>query len=263
MAFGKKRTNSDRLVVQNAVKSLLANIRFASVDKPVKSIVITSSVPNEGKSTLSYNLATAIATSGKTVILVECDMRKRSLSGELGVHAKNGLYAVLSGQVDLADAVVETQQPKLFFLDTEPRIPNPADILSSERFRTLFGVLEDEYDYVIVDTPPVGTFIDAAIVGAMADATILVVRNNYVHRKDVLDSAEQLKRAGANLIGSVLTRTEMDVNEYYYAYYTEDGKRVKKDDQRYGQDGQAGSRYSTGTSASSNHGSSAGKRFAR
>ena len=98
------KQNGDRAVMQNAVKTLATNIRFASVDNPVHSIVVTSSIPNEGKSTIAVALSEALASGGKSVLLVECDMRRRSIAGMLGVHAQNGLYAVLSAQVELDDA---------------------------------------------------------------------------------------------------------------------------------------------------------------
>ena len=123
-----KAKNTDKLVVQNAAKTLLANIRFASVDDPIRTITVTSSIPNEGKSTVSINLAQAIATSGKSVLLVEADMRRRSLSDMLGVRSRGGLYAVLSEQISIDQAIVETGQKNFYFLDAEPHIPNPADI---------------------------------------------------------------------------------------------------------------------------------------
>ena len=126
-----KAKNTDKLVVQNAAKTLLANIRFASVDDPIRTITVTSSIPNEGKSTVSINLAQAIATSGKSVLLVEADMRRRSLSDMLGVRSRGGLYAVLSEQISIDQAIVETGQKNFYFLDAEPHIPNPADIIVS------------------------------------------------------------------------------------------------------------------------------------
>ena len=118
-----KAKNTDKLVVQNAAKTLLANIRFASVDDPIRTITVTSSIPNEGKSTVSINLAQAIATSGKSVLLVEADMRRRSLSDMLGVRSRGGLYAVLSEQISIDQAIVETGQKNFYFLDAEPHIP--------------------------------------------------------------------------------------------------------------------------------------------
>lgn len=224
----KKKASSDALVVQNAAKTLLANIRFASVDRPVKSIVLTSSVPNEGKSTVAYNLAQAIASSGKRTLIVECDMRCRSLADMVGARARHGIYAVLSGQVELDEALVATSHRNLFFLDSEPHIPNPADILSSQRFRKLVAQMESDFDYVVIDTPPVGTFVDAAIIAALADATALVVRERFVKRAELQNAYDQLKKADANVIGVIMNMCEAESSEYYYAYYNKEGKRVRK-----------------------------------
>lgn len=224
----KKKASSDALVVQNAAKTLLANIRFASVDRPVKSIVLTSSVPNEGKSTVAYNLAQAIASSGKRTLIVECDMRRRSLADIVGARARHGIYAVLSGQVELDEALVATSHRNLFFLDSEPHIPNPADILSSQRFRKLVAQMESDFDYVVIDTPPVGTFVDAAIIATLADATALVVRERFVKRAELQNAYDQLKKADANVIGVIMNMCEAESSEYYYAYYNKEGKRVRK-----------------------------------
>ena len=226
--MARKKIAADAEAAQNAAKTLYANIRFASVDAPLKSLVITSSVPNEGKTTVTHNLAIAIASSGKRVLLVECDMRRRSMADEIGAHARYGIYAVLSGQVDLSDAVVSTSQPNLYFLDSEPHIPNPPDILSSQRFKRLEATMEATYDYVLFDTPPVGTFVDAAIIATHADATVLVVRENFAKREEVLAAFEQLKKADANIIGAVANMCEADSSDYYYSYYNKDGKRVRK-----------------------------------
>ena len=156
------------------------------------------------------------------------DMRRRSLADMLGVHAQAGLYAVLSDQVRLEQAVVATSQQNLDFLDAEPHIPNPADIVASKRFARLVHVLERAYDYVVFDTPPVGAFVDAAVLAALVDATALVVRGNFTKRDDVVSAFEQLKKAEAHVIGVVMNCCETESSEYYYAYYNKEGKRVKK-----------------------------------
>ncbi|OUN86254.1 CpsD/CapB family tyrosine-protein kinase [[Collinsella] massiliensis] len=226
--FGKKKSGSDAAVVQNAAKTLLANVRFASVDKPVKSIVLTSSVPNEGKSTVAYQLAQAMASGGNRTLLIECDMRRRSLADMIGARARYGIYAVLSGQVELSEAVVPTQHANLSFLDCEPHIPNPADLLASKRFLHLVGSVTADYDYIVFDTPPIGTFVDAAVIAAIVDATVLVVRERFAKRAEVLGAYEQLKKADANVIGVVMNMVAAESSEYYYAYYNKDGKRVRK-----------------------------------
>lgn len=225
----KKKQSSNQLEVQNAAKTLFANIRFMSPDSPIRSIVVTSSVPNEGKSTCSVELARAIATSGKTVLLVEADMRRRTLAGFLNVRPAGGIYSVLTDATPLKNAVASTATPNMFFLDVEPNIPNPADIISSKRYHKLVSVLEDSYDYVIFDTPPVGTFVDAAILSTLVDGTVLVVKPGSTKRAELVDACDQLKKADANILGICATFCEGTGSEYYYAYYTQNGERVKDD----------------------------------
>ncbi len=222
---GKNAGNE--VYAQNAVKTLVANLRFASVDNPIRSVTVTSSVPNEGKSTIALALARSLATGGSSVLLIDGDMRRRSLGAMMQLHTRNGIYAVLSGKVALNQAVVPTDTGGLYFLDCEPHIPNPVDVFSSQRFKALLDELYDAYDYVVVDTPPLSTFVDAAVVGSLADATLLVVRQDYTRRDDVLGAYDQLQKAGANVVGTVLNFCESEKDEYYYSYYRKDGTRVR------------------------------------
>lgn len=226
----KKKESSNMQEVQNAAKTLFANIRFMSPDAPIRTIVITSSVPNEGKSVTSYELARAIATSGRRTLLVEADMRRRSLASILGVHAQYGIYSLLTNDVPIDEAVVSSKVHDLFFLDAEPNIPNPADVISSRSYANLVKRLEERYDYIVFDTPPVGTFVDAAVLSTLVDGTVLVVRPGTVRRDEVRRAYEQLQKADANVIGSCATFVEGTGSEYYYAYYTESGKRIKPSD---------------------------------
>ncbi len=220
----RKAAGTDRVFMENAIKTLAANIQFASVDKPVTSVAVTSSIPNEGKTTIAIALARAMAQGGKEVLLVECDMRRRSIAGVLGAHARSGIYAVLSGQVRIEDAAISTSTRGLSFLDCEPHIPNPVDLLSSKRFRTLVGMLEQRYDFVIFDTPPLSAFIDAAVISQVVGGTLLVVRQGFVKRDELLAAHDQLQKAGANVIGAVMNYCESEKSEYYYSYYAKDGK---------------------------------------
>ena len=229
--MASRKMTSDRLAAQNAMKTVLANIRFASVDKPVSTMVITSSIPNEGKSTIAVDLAQSIASGGNSVLLVECDMRNRTLADRIGVRCRGGVYAVLSGQMSIEDAVVSTKQAGMYFLDSEPHIPNPADILASQRFIQLIDDLDQRFDCVIFDTPPVGTFVDAAEVGSHVDGAVFVVRENFAKRNEVMAAFEQLRKAGVHVIGAIMNYCESDASEYYYAYYNQDGRRTHKSDE--------------------------------
>jgi capsular exopolysaccharide synthesis family protein len=223
MTLRKSRKNdADVTELNNAAKTLLANIRFMDVDDPIKTIVITSSIPNEGKSFVAEILSEAIATSGKSVLLMEGDLRRRTLAHRVGVHARHGLYSVLAGSTSPSDAIVITHVPYMYFLDAEPNIPNPSDLFNSHRFATFMSGLANSYDYVVIDTPPVGAFIDAAVLSHMADATLLIVRENFTKRDQIKDAYEQLQKAGGNVTGVVMNYCKHQSNEYYYSYYYND-----------------------------------------
>lgn len=219
-----KDASQARDAILNAAKTLLANIRFMDVDKPVCTMVVTSSVPNEGKTFVTRNLAIAIATSGQTVLVVEADMRKRSMAGSLGVHGREGVFSVLSGRAELSQAVVCTNVPNLYFLDAEPHIPNPSDLLGSKRYAAFIAQASQLFDYVLFDTPPVGAFVDSAVLGARVDATLMVVREGLVKRTELTQAIEQNERVGANLAGIVMNYCEGSTSSYYYEKYSEDGR---------------------------------------
>lgn len=230
----KKKETSNALEVQNAAKTLFANIRFASVDNPIQSIVMTSAVPNEGKTTTSYELCRAMAESGKKTLLIEADMRRRSLASMMGVRAVKGSYAVMSGASSLAGAVVATKVNNLYFLDCEPNIPNPADLMASKAFARLVDEACREYDYVVLDTPPVGTFVDAAIASRLVDGVVMVVKVGGAKREEILNAYEQLQKADAHVLGVCATFCEGTGSEYYYAYYNKDNQRVEGRKGRHG-----------------------------
>lgn len=219
--------------LSNASKTLLANIRFASIDERVKTIVVTSSLQNEGKTAVATNLALAIATSGKKVLIVVADMRRRSLAQLLDLHPANGLYSVLSGSATLNETIVPTNYPNLYFMDSEPNIPSPPDILSTKRFSALVDNLRDTFDYVIFDTPPVSLFVDSAIIGNLVDGALFVIRQGYAKRSTAVKCVQQMNAANARVLGTVMTFCEEDESSYYYAYYTQDGKRVDKNKSEY------------------------------
>lgn len=217
--------------VTNVFKTLFANIRFASVDKEIKSIVIVGSGVNEGKSMVSLNLANAIASAGHKVLIVEGDMRKNSLGDILDIHPQYGVFSILSGVCTPKEACTETKIENLYLLDSENNIPSPPDLLSASRFAALVDNLQDKYDYVIFDTPPLASFVDGAIIANLVDATIIVVRQGKAKRSSVNEIINQLRTANANILGTVLTfSTEASEKDYYYAYYNKDHKRVNKED---------------------------------
>lgn len=219
-----KKSQKERMhdLVTDSAQSLLANIHFTDVDHPVHSVVITSSIPDEGKTFVSVNLAKAMAGAGRTCLLIEGDLRKRSIAATIGVHPRHGIYSVVSGRRSLEQVIAPTAQKGLFFLDAEPRIPDPPDFLGSHRYAAFLKDVAKRYDYVVIDTPPVGTFVDGAIVASLVDATFLVIRQNFTKRNIVQQAVEQLKTAGAHLKGVIMNdcdTRDTSSSGYYYTYY--------------------------------------------
>ena len=213
--------------VQNAANGLLANIRFSSVDEPIKTLAMSSSVPNEGKTTVALALSLAIAKSGKTCLLVEGDMRRRSLRSALGAKTHLGVHAVLTRSCRFNEAISSTMQPGLSFLDAEPGIPNPESILSSKLYDDLLSILRNHYDYVVIDTPPISAFADSLLIAHRCDGTVLVTREGYTDRGELAFAVDQLRSADANLLGVAMNCQSADSSNsyYYYGYYYEE-KRV-------------------------------------
>ena len=219
-----QRAEEQGQAVANAAQTLFANIRFMSVDNPVHVLAITSSIPNEGKTFVSMNLASAIAASGASTLLVECDMRHRSMAARIGVHAQYGIYSVMTGQVSLEQAAVRTPTKNLYFLDAEPHIPNPSNILNSHHFQSFLDNARSRFDYVVFDTPPVTTFVDAAVLGTKVDAVLLVARENFVKRAELQQAVDQLRASGCNLAGIVMNSCDFGKGNSYYSYYYENGE---------------------------------------
>lgn len=219
-----QRAEEQSQAVSNAAQTLFANIRFMSVDNPVHVLAITSSVPNEGKTFVSVNIASAIAASGASTLLVECDMRRRSVATRIGVHAQYGIYSVMTGQVSLEQAAVRTPTKNLYFLDAEPHIPNPSNILNSHHFQSFLDNARSRFDYVVFDTPPVTTFVDAAVLGTKVDAVLLVARENFVKRAELQQAVDQLRVSGCNLAGVVMNGCDFGKGNSYYSYYYENGE---------------------------------------
>ncbi len=217
--------------LNNASRTLLANIRFNSIDERVKTIAVTSTAPDEGKTVVCSNLACAIAESGKTVLLVDTDLRRRCIGSLLDLHPEYGLYSILAGTAPLEKAITSTNIQGLSFLDCEPNIPSPPDLLSTKRFAALVDQVRDMFDYVVFDTPPVGVFVDAAIISNLVDGTIYCIRERGEKRDDIVSGVQQLEAANARILGTVMTFSQKEARyDYYYAYYNDEGKRVSKRD---------------------------------
>ena len=201
-----------------AYKTLRTNLEFSGSDN--KAIVLTSSTPNEGKSTVSIGLALALVESGKRVLFVDADLRKSVLVGRHRVTEEvKGLSHYLSGQADLNDVICRTQEAGLFVIFAGVVPPNPSELLGQKRFAHLIENAKANYDYVIIDAPPLGSVIDAAVISKVCDASVLVVAAKSVSYKFVRTVKEQLEKTGCPILGVVLNKVDMKQNKYYGKYY--------------------------------------------
>lgn len=199
--------------VRESIRTLRTNLQFCGDDKRV--ILVTSCVPGEGKSSVSVALAESIADMGKSVILVDADIRKSVMASRLQITgADKGLSHFLSGQCVLADVIMATNIPKFHILLSGPEAPNPTELLESKRFT---GMLES--DYIIIDCPPLGLVIDAAIIGGQSDGAIIVVEAGKTKYRLVQNVKDQLENSGVSILGVVLNKVERKNQKGYYNKY--------------------------------------------
>jgi capsular exopolysaccharide synthesis family protein len=207
--------------VAEAYRSLRTNLKFASLDKEIKSIVVTSTIAGEGKSLTTSNLATAIAQTGNKVLLVDTDFRKPSIHKIARKPNADGLADVLINKSDYRSSVKQSRTKNLDLMFSGLIPPNPSELLGSKSMLEFIEKVKEEYDYVIFDTPPVALVTDAAILANEVDGVILVTSFGMVDYQIAKRAVELLKNANANILGSVLNKIPMGRGGYsYYKYYS-------------------------------------------
>ena len=217
-----------------AFKSLRTNIGFLTNVNDVRCILVTSAVPAESKSTTAINLAITLADGGNRVALVECDMRKpvlrKYLKRELG---QAGLAAFLAGLAELDDCIVELEDLGISAIGAGVVPPNPSELLNTPRMEALIAMLRRNYDYIILDAPPVTVVTDASIVGRFSDGALLVVRSKFASARTVRQAKSRLESVGVRILGGVLTRFDVrksgwrggyDYKNYEYGY----GQKIRR-----------------------------------
>jgi succinoglycan biosynthesis transport protein ExoP len=207
-------------VVAEACRVIRTNLLFMSADEPIKAIMVTSSDPREGKTTVAVSLAITLAQSGKRVLLVDTDLRRPRVHKAFGLRPVVGITSVLVNEATLDEAVEETDVTNLSVLPCGPIPPNPAELLHSHRFQALLEQLRGKYDRIVFDTPPVGAVTDALVIGPQLDGTILVTRARKTVRARARSVLSQLRSLGTRIAGVVLNDVDLaqDGNGSYYAY---------------------------------------------
>jgi capsular exopolysaccharide synthesis family protein len=208
-----------RSPVSEAFRALRTNIDFSSIDEKIQVIMITSSGPEEGKSTISANLAIAYAQSDKRVLLIDADLRKPTAHKTFTLSNRYGLSSLLSQQVDIEDVLQDTTVSNLTIITSGPIPPNPAEMMSSNRMNTVLQNLRERYDIIILDTPPLLAVTDAQIIASKSDGVLMVVNYGKVKRDMAVKAKANLDRVGAKLLGVVMNNVKRKASEGYYYYY--------------------------------------------
>ena len=210
-------------ITAESYRSLRTNIQYSSIDKQVKTVVVTSSNAGEGKSTVSGNLAYTFFQSGKRVLIIDCDLRKPSLHRKFNVSNEVGLTDVLVGTSEL-NKVMKKIDDNLYLLTTGTLPPNPAEIIGSNTMENFLDECKINFDYIILDTPPILPVTDSKLLAIKADATVLVVRSEISKSKHVSQAFKELEKVNANVIGTILNDVEMHSEKLYYDYSAKNNK---------------------------------------
>jgi len=206
--------------VAEAYRTLRTNIEFASVDAPIRTLLVTSSIPGEGKTVTASNLAVVFAQAGRQVLLVDADLRKPGIHLVFDLPNAHGLTTLLrSDEVSLDALAHQSEQTNLRILTTGPLPPNPAELVGSRRMQTVLGRLKTGEDLVIFDSPPLQAVTDSAILSSFVDGTLFVIDAGHSRRGAVHQGREALARAGANVLGAVLNRIPARAHSNYADYY--------------------------------------------
>ncbi len=212
-----------------AYKMLCTNIEFLRATQKCKNIMITSTLANEGKTNISVNLALTLSGYNKSVCLVECDLRRPTVHRYIASNKNSyGLTNVLKGQVELSSVLHKVSGTKMSILLAGSIPPNPSELLSSSNMKKLISELEEQFDYVIYDTPPVFLVTDAAALGKYMDGAVFVIKHNSTDKGIVVQAKKNLESAGVKILGAIYStysaKSSGSYSKYsrynYYDYYT-------------------------------------------
>ncbi|MDF2519789.1 MAG: capsular biosynthesis protein [Clostridia bacterium] len=212
------RHNDPKSIVREAYRTIRTNIQFSAIDKALKTIVVTSSIEEEGKTTVSINLAYFISESDKRVILIDSDMRRPMVHNVFELPNLSGLTTVLTENIDYRLLIQPINNEKLDILTSGPIPPNPPELLGSKRMQLFLERLKEDYDMVILDSPPAGLVTDAVVLSSIADGTILVCAAGKTESTVIKTTKQALDKVNANIIGVVMNKVPLK-NSKYYSYY--------------------------------------------
>ena len=206
-------------IAAEAYRALRTSIQFASIDKDIKTLVVTSTNPGEGKSSVVINLGVVIAQIGKRVLLIDADLRNPSLYRNLDIDNKEGLSTMFLKNETMDKYIRQYAVNNLFILPSGPPPPNPSEVLASERMKQFIAQAKEKFDFIVFDSPPLLPVTDAAVLSKICDGTVLVVRSS----KTVIEAAHRVKtileNLKVNILGVVITDVDQRKEHYYYYDY--------------------------------------------
>lgn len=207
-------------IVAEQFRMVRTNLEFSIVDKDLKSFLVTSLAPSAGKSTISTNLAATFATQGKRVLLVDTDMRKPTIHKILKMRNNEGLSTLItSKEATIFDYIEKTEFENMYVLTSGATPPNPAELISSKRMEQLIEEMEQAFDLVIFDTPPVLAVADSQIMAGKVDGTLFVLRKGVDTKEQIQSANERMESVNANVLGAIYNRIEPSDDAYYYYEY--------------------------------------------
>ena len=207
-------------IAAESYRTLRTNIQYSSFDNEYRTIVVTSSEPGEGKTVTSGNLALALAQGENKVLLVDCDMRKPSIHKNFRISNESGLTDLLLHKKTMEQVMVNYNK-NLTIVPAGRVSPNPSEMLGSRAMGTFLEEMKNHFDYIVMDTPPLGAVTDAQVLSTKVDGTILVVKAGATKKDVVINSVNLIKKVNGNLNGTVLNGVEQSKNKYYYYYGNE------------------------------------------
>ncbi len=213
----------NRSPLAEAYRHLRTSVLLSSPGRAPKTLVVTSCVPAEGKTTTTINLAMTLAQTGARVLVIDGDMRRPSIHGSFGAENKRGLSNILSTDMSEAEMLAFVQQEKesgLYLLTSGPVPPNPAELIGSDQMRKVILELGSTFDHIVIDSPPVASFTDGVLLAAIADGVILVIHANECSRKVVQRARQALVDVGGKVLGVVLNQVNLRSPDFYYSYHS-------------------------------------------
>jgi len=210
-----------RSALAEAYRQLRTSVLLSTAGRAPKTLLVTSSLPGEGKTTTAVNTAISLAQTGTNVLIIDADMRRPRLHAIFNLPKTEGLSSILSSEVKpqhMLDAIVKDPTTGLSVLTSGPVPPNPAELLGSEQMRRLISVLSIPFTHIVIDSPPVNSFTDGVLIASMVDAVLLVVHGGKSSRGVVRRSRQLLVDIGAKIVGVVLNNVSVRSQDYYYYY---------------------------------------------